>query len=257
MHGEYFEYEPPPELAPYVECYWTSVATPEAAPHLVFPDGCADILFSRTAAEGEQLRVIGVMTQHRAINSTAGDLYFGVRFRPAMASSFLALPGDLLTDQVISLDLIWGPAARRLLEEIGNTESIPGRIGALERHLKSQPNLSSVQRAMSWMVARHGQISIDDLARAAGLSARQFRRRSVQETGLTPKQLSRVIRFRHTVSQLWIKRPSDWAQFALDCGYYDQAHLINEFREFSGSTPVSYAEGSASPIDGRNGTIGP
>ena len=42
---------------------------------------------------------------------------------------------------------------------------------------------------------------------------------------------------------------SDWATVAVDCGYYDQAHLIREFRAFSGQSPSKYF-GSEHPISG-------
>ena len=58
----------------------------------------------------------------------------------------------------------------------------------------------------------------------------------LSETGLTPKFLARVLRFRHVLSR--VETCASFADLALDCGYYDQAHCINEFREFAGRTPA-------------------
>ena len=83
-----------------------------------------------------------------------------------------------------------------------------------------------------------GNVRIEDIAAEAGLSARQLLRLFTAQTGVTPKQLCRVLRFRHSLRRL--RRSTDCAQIALDCGYYDQAHWINEFRGLSGCTPGQY-----------------
>jgi len=98
-----------------------------------------------------------------------------------------------------------------------------------------------VQRVAAYIDSQNGQVRVDDLAFDAGLSARQLRRLFVEEIGLSPKHFCRVIRFRHSVSRLADSPRGDWAQVALDCGYYDQAHFINEFRELSGFSPGEYA----------------
>ncbi|SPF49679.1 Uncharacterized HTH-type transcriptional regulator in mcrB 3'region (fragment) [Candidatus Sulfopaludibacter sp. SbA4] len=88
------------------------------------------------------------------------------------------------------------------------------------------------------MMERHGCVSIDEVADQCGLSARQFRRICLAQTGLAPKFLARVLRFRHALAQVHM-HPCAFAHMALDCGYYDQAHFINEFRELSGRTPAA------------------
>ena len=97
-----------------------------------------------------------------------------------------------------------------------------------------------VQRAALWIVENRGISPAEELARHAGLSARQFRRLCIEQTGVGPKVLCRIVRFRHAVNDI-AGAGMNWAEFALDHGYYDQAHFINEFREFSGVTPVEYA----------------
>ena len=107
---------------------------------------------------------------------------------------------------------------------------------------------SPIERALAWMERRHGVLSIDGLAAHAGLSPRQMRRVCLERAGLTPKFLARVLRFRHALGRLAASRPhasgavpGTLAGLALDCGYYDQAHFIHEFREFSGRTPAAHA----------------
>lgn len=149
-----------------------------------------------------------------------------------MAAGFLSEP---LADQLLPLESLWGANARRLYDQLAHSSSIEQSIQILEAQIQPAPAIIPTQTAIDYMVRQNGQVSIDKLADNAGLSARQFRRQCLALTGLTPKQLSRVIRFRHAVSQ--IHGQPAWADLAQECGYYDQAHMINEFRELAGSTP--------------------
>jgi AraC-like DNA-binding protein len=232
MQPSYLEIRPSPRLSPYVECYWTRGATEEDLDHRVLPDGCADLLFSRVRDEPGGLLVVGTMSRYRAVPIAAGQSFLAVRFRPAMAAGFLSEP---LTDQLLPLESLWGANARRLYDQLANSRSIDQAIQILESHIQATPAISPTQKAIDHMVRQNGQVSIDELANSAGLSARQFRRQCLALTGLTPKRLCRVIRFRHAVSQ--IHGQPGWANLAQECGYYDQAHMINEFRELGGSTP--------------------
>ena len=82
-------------------------------------------------------------------------------------------------------------------------------------------------------------VDLEWVARQANLSSRQFRRRCLEESGLTPKQLCRVLRFRHACQLARGGARVEWAGIAAEAGYFDQAHLIRDFREFAGATPVS------------------
>jgi len=59
----------------------------------------------------------------------------------------------------------------------------------------------------------------------------------LREVGLTPKRLARIYRFHAALRGLQATTTLDWAQLALDCGYYDQSHLSRDFREFTGRSP--------------------
>jgi len=98
-----------------------------------------------------------------------------------------------------------------------------------------------VQRAIESAAAAKGNVDPGCLAGSANLSPRSFRRRCLEESGLTPKRLCRVLRFRHAISR--IAPQADAAELALDCGYYDQAHLIRDFREFAGRPPGTLKRG--------------
>jgi AraC-like DNA-binding protein len=87
-------------------------------------------------------------------------------------------------------------------------------------------------------VARIGQI-----ANAVGLSRKRFSERFKTEVGVTPKRYCRLLRFQRALARAHGGDSVDWGDLALACGYFDQAHLIHEFREFSGLTPTAYSVG--------------
>src|ERR1035438_6503164 len=92
----------------------------------------------------------------------------------------------------------------------------------------------------------NGIADVDWMARQAGLSPRQFRRRCMEEAGLGPKRLARVLRFRYANRLAAAARRPDWSLIAASAGYFDQAHLIRDFREFTGRTPAAAAAGASS-----------
>jgi len=221
---DYREIAPSQALLPYIECYWTIRATRHDPAYPVLPDGCADLLFS-SAVPTPELQLVGCMTAAQSSAFDAGTELFGVRFRPAMASLFVRAPWHELTDKTAPAD-----GTRMLASQIGEANSGEKRIAAVEKWLRMVKDPGPVQR----LANRAGNLRIDELSRQAGLSVRQLRRIFLAETGLSPKHLYRVLRFRRAVQQMARAPQSDFASLALDAGYYDQAHFINEFREFSG-----------------------
>jgi AraC-like DNA-binding protein len=239
MSTAYREFAPPQQLKPYVECFWTVEAASSLSEYPVLPDGCVDIVYSPSVAR--ELQLVGAMTSARRFALPAGQFQCGVRFRPAMSQAFLPLPGPDTLDQSIALSDIWGADACRLAEQISESPSARQGIGFIESRLANPSDINLVQRLCAWIVEQAGQVRVDDLAFQAGVSSRQLRRLFLDAVGLSPKHFCRVIRFRNSLSRMSERGGADRVQVALDCGYYDQAHFINEFRQFSGYTPGEFA----------------
>jgi AraC-like DNA-binding protein len=238
--GRYSEHPVPDHLTPYVECLWTLEADQPISEYPVLPDGCVDIVFSRGRSPHDA-QVVGTMTRAQKFALPAGQFDCGVRFRPGMSYGFIRLPGTETADHSLPLTEVWGTVGRDLNVRLGDARSATECIALIANALRLVPEFGVVQRVANAIVARCGQMRVDELAFDAGMSARQLRRLFLEQIGLTPKHLSRVIRFRESVSRLGNTRRGDWTQVALDCGYYDQAHFINEFRELSGYRPAEFA----------------
>ncbi len=91
-----------------------------------------------------------------------------------------------------------------------------------------------------------GCVSINELAKSHGLTRQQFKRRFLATTGLPPKLYARITRFQVLVQSLLSSDVSDWAGVSSDVGFYDQAHMINEFHEFAGSSPTVFFQPNGS-----------
>jgi len=104
-----------------------------------------------------------------------------------------------------------------------------------------------VDGAVRTLLAGDGCVSVDALAGACGLSARQLERRFLDAVGLGPKRLARILRFQRVFRAVAAEPALDsaagqrpnWAVVAVDCGYYDQAHLIRDFHAFAGEAPAA------------------
>ena len=103
MSTPYQEFTPPEHLKPFVECFWTHQPGSAVLDYPVLPDGCVDIVYS--PGRTSELQVVGAMTSARKFTLVAGQIEFGMRFRPAMSQSFLPVPG-LKTTAYLTLKLL-------------------------------------------------------------------------------------------------------------------------------------------------------
>jgi AraC-like DNA-binding protein len=237
----YQEFPPSPKFAAHVECFWMHRTEGPVRNFHVFPDGCSDIIFEQPARDYGGLAIVGTMTRAQAFDIPARHSTFGVRFRPGMAARILRVPGSVAVDQSIPLADEWKAAAvRDLLDQLVASRSPRDAIARFEASLTDPAPLDPVERSLAWLARCGGQVSMGALADAASLSPRQFRRICVERTGLSPKHLARVLRFRQAAKYA-SGQQRDWADVAVASGYYDQAHLINEFKELAGVSPAQFS----------------
>jgi AraC-like DNA-binding protein len=204
--------------------------------HRVPPDGCLDIVYDR----GHGLRAIGTMTREQRFHYPEGAYLTGIRFRPGMATTFLGISAAELTDASVPLEDLWPRHARQLTRQMDDARSIQAAMQVLFDHLPA-PNaiLTPTQLAVEALTIANGNADLDVAARQANLSVRQFRRRCLEESGLTPKRLCRVLRFRHACRLARQTNYRNWSAIAMEAEYFDQSHLIRDFQEFTGYAPMS------------------
>lgn len=236
----YSEIPAPHSLSDAIECFWHSRQTSGVAiTHRVAPDGCTDLLFIQ-GREAPALQVVGPMTRFQDVRLEPGAEFLGVRFRAARGAAHLGVRTGEIVDEVVDLESLWGAKGRCLRERLAEAKTIAARTGLLTQCFaaNASPEPSSpVQQAIRMLERKGGRLSLDGLALQCGLSVRQFRRRCLAESGLPPKLLARILRFRHAWQRAEAEA-GEQAGLAVECGYSDQSHMIAEFRRFSGRTPA-------------------
>lgn len=250
----YREYYPNAPLNRFVECFWTleGESAPIATePERVLPDGCAEVILNfgdRFVQHREDQRhlqplhfLVGQITRPMLISPTGHVELIGVRFHPGGTAPFFRVPMEQLTNQAVELELLSKPIATRIAEQVEPLPTLPLKIVELARILTQAIEINDCDLSFLSLAQRvvlsGGMISIDDLANSSGLSHRQLERRFLRDVGVSPKVLCRILRFQQVFRV--VEADPTWANVAVDCGYYDQAHLIRDFRQFAEQTPVA------------------
>jgi AraC-like DNA-binding protein len=189
-----------------------------------------------------------VMGAHGTYSILQGDCapsYLEVWLAPLGAYTLLGLPMDELRGQTVDLTDVLGATGRRLAEQLREAPTWRQRFALVDefllRRLGGGPRPSpEVGWAWGRLVATAGAASIGRIANEVGWSHRHLIARFRQQVGLAPKTAARLVRLDGVWRGLDDRRPLDWGQLAADAGYADQAHLIRDFRQFTGTTPTEF-----------------
>lgn len=256
----YLQHVPGPPLNAFVAMFWyyEGLDVPYTRER-VLPDGTFELIINlREETRKWFPRDLGAEPRafHRAWMSGTHSEYIiidvlrdssliGAHFLPGGAAAFLPLPADRLRDEVVDLESLWGPSTaclRDALKEAGRPadkfrifEAVLTRQAL--RGLRRDPAMKHAIEKLS-RAPRMG--TLDAVARDLGLSHKQFIARFRAETGLTPKRFCRIHRFQEVLKRISSGELISWADLAIDCGYYDQSHFIQEFHGFSGLNPSAY-----------------
>jgi AraC-like DNA-binding protein len=164
---------------------------------------------------------------------------------PLGAYRLLGLPIDALTGQLVDLTDVLGAGSRRLADQLRDTPSWQQRFGLLDAYLLRRAQHGpqpAPEVAWAWrrLTATGGTLPIRRLAGEVGWSHKHLITRFRQQIGLPPKTAARLVRFDVVWRRLATHPPARWDQLAADSGYADQAHLIRDFRQFTGATPTAF-----------------
>jgi AraC-like DNA-binding protein len=254
----YEVFEPPAELAPYVRFFWAlegEVSSGERYVHRSLADGCVEMVFHYRSAFDEITSTGSVETSPLASIQAQSTRYrrfvtqecfgiFGAYLYPFAIPRLFTFPAYEFTNITPDLESVFGNEGRLLGEQVCSASDNSARIGIVSdffrsRLRKTKADIHPVFHSIHQVLRSKGLAEIDTLASDQGLSRRQFERRFKELAGLTPKLYSRVVRFQAATEQK-VLGTKDLTEIAYSCGYYDQSHFINDFREFSGYTPKEY-----------------
>lgn len=171
-------------------------------------------------------------------------------FKPGWSVPLLGVAANVLTDQIVPLEDIWGLAGGDLRHELLAASSLPdvldrvARAFAVRTHQTFEPSSARLAR-LAVRLLEGGEVRVEGVAERLGVTARHLRRAFTESIGIGPKEFARTVRLQRAVRTA--ATSNDWVRIAADAGYYDQAHLIADFRELVGLTPGAFVRRAANP----------
>ena len=255
-------FEPNKDLTTFIKCYWTLESPKDDTPskQTVIPDGCMEMIFhygdlyKQYTENGNciiqpKCFVIGQLTKLLEIESTGKTDIFSVRFHPEGFLPFATIPLKKMENTAFSLEEIFGNDGIDIEQKMLNTNSPTEKIKLIETFLLNRLTDNEtvdriVKSAVETILTANGQLTIDELSKQTSINRRQLERKFSASIGLSPKQLSKTIRLQVTLKILLNKNFTSLTALAYENEYYDQAHFIKDFKEFTGLTPKEFYEDS-------------
>jgi AraC-like DNA-binding protein len=257
----YQTFQPHADLNALVKCYWTLEvpAEPETPRQRIIPDGCIEMAFilgddikrytSETAYILQpRVMVLGQITEPFYIQPTGYVNTFAIRFYPYGFANFVKSPIKNLANKETALELLFGDLRSRDLElKIVHAKDTKERIVIIENFLLETLSAKAtvdkiVKTTIDVLVSRNGNTRISSILTDSSSQKRQLERKFARQIGLSPKQLGKVIRLQAALKMLLNRNSGKLTDIAYDSDYYDQAHFIRDFREFTGTTPTEFLE---------------
>lgn len=252
----YVEIMPSPLLKPFVSCYWASeplnpanlsaTAACETVDR-VLPDGCTDILFEHDLKDDSyRIRYCGMYDHPFPIlyDEKCPVRKFGVRFFPGGAYPFMKTPLAEFANRHLALDWIWPGITGKIGERIFQATSLDAKVRIMEHYLVSMAktsravNDSLMANLLHRIFASRGKASVRELAESEAISARQMNRKFEEYIGFSPKKFCEIVRFQAVIGDILKRQETDWRYLALNHGFFDQAHMIHDFKRFYGASPL-------------------
>lgn len=166
-----------------------------------------------------------------------------VSFKPGWSASLFGTAANTLTDRIVRLDDVWGDDGAELHRELVATSTVPEALERIASAMAGRQALESGSARLARGAARlleAGEARIEHVAERLGVTPRHLRRVFTEHVGIGPKEFARTVRLRRALRMA--ERSRHWSRIAAAAGYYDQAHLIAEFRDLLGLTPSAFVE---------------
>lgn len=189
----------------------------------------------------------GVRTGSISIPSGQQASMFVITFKKGMAYPFFPVPMNEMSDRVVDADLLWGRNFGHLREHLQEIDDVDQKFAAAERfllkHFQKNFNINAaVEYALSEIISSPDQLSLGRVSDKIGYSQKHFISMFKQQVGITPKAYLKIMRFQKAILEIEHSGDVDWTGISHDCGFYDQAHFIHDFKFFSGFTPEEYLQ---------------
>ncbi len=246
------------DLADLVKCYWTLESSKEKTPvrNTIVPDGCMKMIFHY----GDQYKhypqsgvgiilprcfVIGQLTQPYEVEPTGETGIFFVCFHPYGFLPFASIPIKEMENTAVALTALFGNEIKEIERKILSADSTAERIAVIEKFLLEKlTHVDTIDHIVTStvesIITANGHLSVDQLSKQSNTNRRQLVRKFSSTIGLSPKQLSKTVRLQAMLKILLNEEVESLIGLAYEGEYYDQAHFIKDFKEFTGLTPKEF-----------------
>ena len=220
----------------------------------ILPNACVDIVvYCGETARGDgsaaivappyRSFVVGSTLRSFIVRSVGWNHIVGVSLLPAGVEPILGVPARVIGEHLALLADVIGARAAELEERVIDgdpTRSLARLTDELVRLRRSRHGNAVVTKTVRALREAGGTARIDAVASAANLSTRHLERHFLEHVGISPKVFARLVRFDRAARGIPSRGARSWSEFALAHGYSDQAHFINDFKEFAGITPTQF-----------------
>lgn len=255
---DYQVHQPQEKLARYIKYYWTLHNDDDLMPHSrerIFPDGCIELIFNYadpmrkfendTGVIQPRNIVHGQLKKFIELESTGKIGLFSTRFQAAGLQPFIDFDVSELTDKSMTVAEIWNEEGQQLERDMKMAKNSEARIAVVEAFLlqrlaKSRKKDAAISLCVDAIVASDGMVTIDELSEKFNLGKRHLERKFLSSVGLSQKLFSRIVRFNNVLQLIEDKDFRTFTNVAHEGGFYDQAHFIRDFKEFTGLNPKQY-----------------
>ena len=246
---------PSETLKPFIKCYWTC-RHPADVLEVMYPSGsielCIDISDGNTvrhrgnrAMRVPRLELLGHLTIPTRAAIAKGNICLITRFNPYAASLFFPNAASDFINESVDLCDIFSKETTDLYDRLMEQPSLPQKIVVLEEFLvrrliankKSYHNLKLIECLCNQVYSGDNFFSLQNLSVQYGFSERYIQKLFSSWVGLTPQKFFAVQRFNKSL-ELIRSSSEPLTSIAFECGYYDQAHFIKEFKSYTGLTPT-------------------
>lgn len=256
---DYQTYEPHIDVKSLVSCYWTLEVPKQAEPQKqrIVPDGCIEMAFilgediKRYTSEKEfilqpRAMVLGQTIEPFYIEPTGFVKTFAVRFYPYGFANFVSEPINHLANKETPINQLFEvESADDLEQKIIKADHTEERIAIIEkfllRRLNDEKTINTiVKNTVDSLLSTKGSASINVILKDDLSKRRQLERNFKKQIGVSPKQLGKVIRLQTALKMLLNQKSENLTDIAYNSEYFDQAHFIKDFREFTGINPKEF-----------------
>ena len=257
----YQTFQPHPDLESLVKCYWTLEVSAEkdAQRQRIIPDGCIEMFFIlgddiKRYTSGDKFiiqpreMVLGQITEPFFIEPTGYVNSFAVRFYPYGFANFVPTPIKKLANKETPIELLFGKKpSKELSQKIIRATDTKKRIEIVEDFLLDKLNDKAtidniVKTTIDAILLTKGSTPITTILKDDLSKRRQLERKFINQIGISPKQLGKVIRLQTALKMLLNQQSGSLTKIAYESEYYDQAHFIKDFKEFTGTTPKEFLD---------------